>query len=538
MATWKDIKTTTYTAYIPTGQDTGFYNTSGSVPIKFTLQYDADSITCTSITLRFHATNTSNNYTVDEYYAYLSPNTKDNEKVLMVKERDASWPDNSTTFTLSKDAEATTFAIPTYWLVNTGHACNADTIYKDDDGYLHMKFKDAGDQKVYWYFTNNRTNFKVTESAFAAGKTLIPDIKIATRLSEGSVSISDNGDNTITVSGTNFKGGSHNNIATGYTTLTVTFNDTATSTNVTRTVGTTSEASFSFSDIAIPNVNCTSATATIVAVGALLGDRITKSSSATPVAYYTFPTPPTKIWINTGKAAQYTDDIRTSLPDIDDGVNQLTANNACKPRKKEILMWKWSGATDGGGAAPIGGFRVYIHRIAKGTSGSPATKTPDNTINLSGKTLYEITNEGKTNEALATYKSTDVSKGSNEMYGYYCDIPYVSGEANDAQFGFIPVDLGFSAGDLCYCEVFTHNTWGDGDRRYSKANATDTDYTPIIGSCNIFNGATVWVRVPKNPPTDNTLVWKEGTVYVYHNNEWKEAEGVYVRKGGQWKEST
>ena len=68
MATWKDIKTTTYTGYIPTGENTGFYNDSGSVPIKVTLQYDADSITCTSVTLRFYATNTSNSYTVDEYF--------------------------------------------------------------------------------------------------------------------------------------------------------------------------------------------------------------------------------------------------------------------------------------------------------------------------------------------------------------------------------------------------------------------------------------------------------------------------------------
>jgi hypothetical protein len=207
-------------------------------------------------------------------------------------------------------------------------------------------------------------------------------------------------------------------------------------------------------------------------------------------------------------------------------------------------MWKWDGATKGGGAAAIGGFRVYIHRIAKGTSGSPATKTPDNTINLSGKTLYEIKDEGKSTEALKTYTSTETSKGSNTMYGYYCDIPYVSGEANDAQFGFIPKDLGFSAGDLCYCEVFTYNTWGDGDRRYSKANATDTDYTPIIGSCNIFNGATIWVRVPK-PDDPDTLEWKEGTVYVYNGSAWKEAEGVYVCTDvnettgkATWKEST
>lgn len=368
-----------------------------------------------------------------------------------------------------------------------------------------------------------------------------------TDVNAGSIDIVDNGDNTFTIDATSGSAGIGNDVH-----LNSIFYKIVPSGTEANSISYTSDDDYDFTSGTKTMTKTISGPCTVYAFVRTYGteygtpanpggDVRNKADSATDsqgVSYYTFPTPPTKIWINTGKAAQYPNNIKTSLPAINDGTNQLTANNACKPRNKEILMWKWDGATKGGGAAAIDGFRVYIHKIAKGTTGSPATKTPDNTINLSGKTLYEIENEGKSTEALDTYTSTETSKGSNTMYGFYCDIPYVSGEANDAQFGFIPKDLGFNAGDLCYCEVFTYNTWGDGDRRYSKASITDTDYVPIIGACNIFNGATVWVRVPRNPPTDNTLVWKEGTVYVYNGSTWKEAEGVYVRDGGKWKEST
>ena len=371
-------------------------------------------------------------------------------------------------------------------------------------------------------------------------------IEFWTEVNAGSIDIVDNGDNTFTIDATSGSTGINNSIH-----LNRIFYKIVPSGTKADSISYTYDKDYDFTSNNKTMAKTISSACTVYAFVRTYGtkygtpanpggDARNKADSTTDsqvIKYYTFPTPPTKIWINTGKASQYPNNIKTSLPDINDGKDQLTANNDCKPRNKEILMWKWDGATKGGGAAAIDGFRVYIHKIAKGTTGSPATKTPDNTINLSGKTLYEIENEGKSTEALDTYTSTETSKGSNTMYGYYCDIPYVSGEANDAQFGFIPKDLGFNAGDLCYCEVFTYNTWGDGDRRYSKTNATDADYTPIIGSCNIFNGATVWVRVP-DPKDSTKLKWAEGTVYVYHDNEWKEAEGVYVRDGGKWKEST
>ena len=377
----------------------------------------------------------------------------------------------------------------------------------------------------------NACNHSHTEAVFNDSN------KLWEELSGGSItSIVDNGDNTITITGIRATAGAGNSIKSS----TLSYDFGSGTDPAPENLGTASNTNFTYT-ISIPS-NVTSSTVTLkVTLNAkptqAEGIEITREKSADPaINRYTFPTPPTKIWINTGKASQYTDNVKSSLSAINGGKDPLEANNDCKPRNKEILMWKWSGATHGGGAAVIDGFRVYIHRVAKGTTGSPVTETPGNTINLSGKTLYEIENEGKSNEALDTYTNTETSKGHTDTYGYYCDIPYDKDESNDAQFGFIPVDLGFNAGDLCYCEVFTYNTWGDDKRRYSKNSATDTKYVPIIGACNIFNGAVVWVNVD----TDDDGVpdtWKEGIVYVYDGTTWQEAEGVYVLGESGWQEA-
>jgi hypothetical protein len=286
----------------------------------------------------------------------------------------------------------------------------------------------------------------------------------------------------------------------------------------------------------------------------------------TGLKYYGRPGAPTEMWINTGKTEYYKDTVGTggvhvAHPSLKSSLNntvpgvanpsQFQKNNAIKPRLKDILMWKWKGFSNGTNA-PVAGFRIYTY---KGTAHDGKTTTPDNsaTIPLNDESKYmayalKITNSDATGESNAIKDITRaniVATGTTSRKRYY-DIEYtdVSKKLGYAQFGYYPNSLEFvdgealtgysnsvtdHSGSLCTCNVYTYAYWGDGTQHFSA------DY--LEGQCYVYNGAVVWVRVP-DPKDSTKLKWAEGTVYVYHNGGWKEAEGVYVRKGGQWKEST
>lgn len=204
MADWKDYKTTKYTGFLNgTTRCDGF--------ISVTLQYDADSVTPTSMKIRFKIDSTSAYWRADEYFIFWRPNDKNDEQFFRVKEAGVAWPDYSKTLTLSKTYSASGFSIPEYWLCHTGNICNGKTVFTKTDGYLYMTYGDAATKKIYWYFTNNRQNFKVTVSAFTT-KNIAKSV--ATDVGTGTVSITDNGDNTFTLKGTKGANGT-NNTASG-----------------------------------------------------------------------------------------------------------------------------------------------------------------------------------------------------------------------------------------------------------------------------------------------------------------------------------
>lgn len=517
----------------------------------FGIEYDDSSNGITELKLRFKVTHSGTNDSSNGYYIGL----RGNKYLYKVKPKDTDWTtpiyptefrDSTTTLTLTKSYNASSFTLPACALVCTGYPV---PYYNSTDARYEIIYDDDDDKTFWYYITHKRMGFatrlestSAESSNITIGSSRIPLVKQAADNSVGNaITIVDNGDNTATINVPSFVIGAHNSISkdtgTTYNGHYIKIVQHRTSANGGNVVS--YRDTFGSADI---NIAAHVTSISVYAKGvSTYGANVTKKLENVAVNYYTYPTPPTKIWINTGKISYYPGDTKLKSSYKEQGTSTLEENNLLKPKLKDLLMWKWSGATNGTGAAanPYG-FRVYVHKIAKKDITDPPsinTETPGNTIDLTGITLYEIENEGKSTEALETYTSTETSKGRTDTYGFYCDIPYVSGESNDAQFGFIPKDLGFSAGDLCYCEVFTYNTWGDGKRRYSKKSATDTKYVPIIGACNIFNGATVWVRVP-DPKDSTKLKWAEGTVYVYHDGGWKEAEGVYVRNGGKWKEST
>lgn len=361
-----------------------------------------------------------------------------------------------------------------------------------------------------------------------------------TGISGGSVSARDNNYNQLQITGTNFTKGTNNDIKSSN--LQITFKDSANNSLNTATaktpyivsVGTTSKATFSKS-VKITDVVATTdlskvAKATVKLVGeGNRGDTLEKSTTPanTSIVYHTPPKAPSKMWINTGKITDYPDNIKSSYKK--DATSSQTENDALKPRTKELLMWKWSGYAAGTNS-DIAGFRVFIYKNSTAcTKGSSVQISKPYGINTTKN------GDGSITETLVEIGSAVT--GSNDL-GYYCDIGVDLVNENNTQFGFIPINESFSSKDTCTCKVYTYSYWGsDSTTKHFSDNDFNSTLDFIIGTCTLFNSAVVWVRVDTDGDgTPDT--WKEGTVYVYHDSEWKEAEGVYVRNGGKWKEST
>jgi hypothetical protein len=330
-----------------------------------------------------------------------------------------------------------------------------------------------------------------------------------TNLTGGSITLVDNGNNTFHLEGKNATAGTNNPIASSSVNVKI-YNTTDTSGEAARECnfnpGTRSEATFrrdydADGQASYKNMYIDANTKKIVvswSYNATYGPNITGTTTYTVntnFKYYMIPNPPTSIWyVSNGKSS--------------------ASDGTFEPRLKKELSWRWTGASSGNSNSSITGYKICIYKneVVAGEGGTAFyldAPSSDADTSITNEPLYN----GTLDDGTPGHKiETTLTSNTN------------------LNFKFIPKDEGFVNNDKCICSVFSATTWGDDSIHYSA--------TSVLGECTLKNGAVVWVRAPKNPPTDNTLVWKEGTVYVYHNDEWKEAEGVHVRKGSEWKEST
>ena len=294
--------------------------------IKLYIQYDLSTATPTSIQYRFKIDNTkSEGWTNDEYFIFWRPNQKNIEQFFRVKEAKASWPDYSKTFTLTKDWDESNFKLPEFWLCHTGSICNGKTAFTKTDGYLYMTYGDAKTKKIYWYFTNNRQNFKSTKSSYT-----FPSISKAkaTSVGTGTVSITDNGDNSFTLKGTKGASGT-NNPSTGPTL----------SWGYTNSYGN----SFSTGDKkTLTMADKKNATRTVYAksvTGATYGSSKTATASLA-VKQYVAPSAP--------------------------GKPTISPYSKSKLTVKEHWLVDWKEATATNTSSPVKGYRIRIYKKAKG----------------------------------------------------------------------------------------------------------------------------------------------------------------------------
>lgn len=203
MASWKNLSTYTY-------KDEA--ETTGSGAIKIKVQYDKDSMTHLEAKIRFEIEllTSAIEDTTDGYYILYNANNYPESvgrRVLMLKAPAAgssnnSWIQNEDgkhltgTITLSKEYNDTTFTVQDFWVCNVGKG----TVSGQNVTYA------SGTKTFYEWFQehgNRRSYAARYESEQLEGP-------VPTNVTKGTITITDNYNNTFTVKGTKGAAGDYN----------------------------------------------------------------------------------------------------------------------------------------------------------------------------------------------------------------------------------------------------------------------------------------------------------------------------------------
>lgn len=205
MADWKNISASDYVIHYKDAAPTYM---SGNV--KLTLQYDADSISPTSCKIRFKLDREDGitaHFKDGMYILYNANNDPTDISRTAYKLKgyqepsQASWPYYSSAITITKTYKAAEFRIQDIWICNIGNGTvdGNELSYNSGTKTFYNWFKSGGDRQNYAY----RQSASVTVP-INASKT------VASAIGEGTVSITDNGDNTFTIRGTKGDSGTNN----------------------------------------------------------------------------------------------------------------------------------------------------------------------------------------------------------------------------------------------------------------------------------------------------------------------------------------
>lgn len=320
MANWRDITTTKYTAA------TGGWEQG----LRVTLQYDADSVTPTSMTIRFSTTVTTKY--ADGYYILWAPNTA-NEELFLAKPHGGN-PTTSHSITLTKAYSASTYPIPKYWICHCGAVTPHGIGLVGVNNHL-ISYQTAYEQTFYNYFTNSRSGFKTEVAAFAYTVSSISNA-VATDGTAPSMSIADQGNNTCIISGVLGSNGASNGIryATLYYTTNGEWPDDGKSWTTSVPLAATSGGGYS-KRIDIPS-NCSVVKAIVYCT--FTYNKTSTGNRSASVKYYAAPGAP-------GKPALTADSFKN---------NRLTI--------KQNWTYSWTAAKQANNNSPVKGYRIRLFK--------------------------------------------------------------------------------------------------------------------------------------------------------------------------------
>lgn len=190
MATWVDLP-----GYKKTykGNEKSYYEHSASGKAHISLQYDEDSLSPTSVTLRFEYNADSGLH--DKFDILLRPTDAVNRTLIHLKTKhgpgSGTGPYHSDIFKLGKAYTSPEFEMPTYWICNLG----SRTMSSAQECYNHYNYNGGGGADG-WLGRVMRT------TVAAEDLNIVPSRTVAKAGSNPSIGVSDRGNNTVGISGT------------------------------------------------------------------------------------------------------------------------------------------------------------------------------------------------------------------------------------------------------------------------------------------------------------------------------------------------
>lgn len=199
---WKNISTSTYKGLFECSAAAAV--ASGNVWVA--LQYDDESISPTSVKLRWVLSSEDNNNYFDKFYLLIGQSasgTLIKIKDVYTKSNKSAWPYYSASFTLTKAYNASGFIIPKYYIINNGY--DAYKITNASTAYTAATTPGSQDGRKSWTAAIDSKTISIVASTTVAGV-----------VGTGTISIKDNYNNTFTITGTKGAAGA-NNPSTGPT---------------------------------------------------------------------------------------------------------------------------------------------------------------------------------------------------------------------------------------------------------------------------------------------------------------------------------
>lgn len=395
---------------------------------------------------------------------------------LFLKIYDKLIYDSYTTYSSSSTSSWLTFP--------TGHNTSKSgsfTLSKTSATELRIRFGICCMQSV--------TGKEDNTSAWSIGKwsSEVMTRKIWTLGDPPTVAITDNGNNTFTISGNVATNGT--NTYEGSTAVFYTTNGNTPSTgddsgNGYETNGTVKVQFLGMS------------TGTPYTTGAI-GISATRTVKALTKSAFTLRAD-TSVWVGSKQTSVISKSITFYAP-TNPGTPTLDSSSLKNNKLTIKKNWKytWTAATVGGGKMSIKGYRIRIYKNGSLVKGITRTSADS--------AKYDIT-LGRND------------KGTNE----YLDISF--GTARSITFN--PVTLGFAPNNTVQVGIFAWIVDGRGSTVWSgNGNSQVWSATSKVvrdGIVHIHNGSS----------------WTEGQVYVHNGTTWVEADVVKVHDGSSWKESS
>jgi hypothetical protein len=412
------------------------YGSKPSGRTAICLQYDNSSETPESVKVRFkyyQPNGGTTNYWDSMYILYNADNSSSSignlGRTLFQLKGDtsstsASWPYYSNSFTINKNYSSEEFTLQEFWICNYG-SVNSSTA-----------------SSVYNVFNSSRASLrcKVSSSTFSVSNT------VAGAVGTGTITITDNGNNTFSVNGTKGADGNNNPatgpvISWGYTTS---YSNSGSVTQQPLTITTPANA-----------------TRTVYAkcvTGATYGSSKTATTSSA-VKQYVAPSAP-------------------GIPALSYNKSRLTV--------KEPWTFTWKAATPANASSPICGYRIRIYKNDKLVLGlKPLQANSPAKVVLNAEGTNEFLDRDNTNNTLVIedpasfgFNASDTVKLSVYAYTKYgtgnklfSNTYAVSAKYTVQNAGIVNVNVGGSWKEgQVYVKI--NGTWKEAESVHTKAGGT------------------------------------------------------------------